>query len=362
MTKRFASLLLAFACLLSLAACGAKEPEPTAETAATIATETTAATVPETTAPPVTVPEEGFLYLTVSRITFTMVGETENIYTGTVPVEDVTFGTGDESIATFENGILTATGVGETTAWAQFNDQRIDITVGCLVNTQEEFSKLDQSLLRSPKRYPPAVRNPEDKSFFADAAFVGDSITWTMSKLHTRDPRLGNVIFMTQGGSSITGFLDHRNTIYFQGKKHHVEDALAAAGVKKVFIMLGQNDLGYKEVDDVMSQWKILVTRIQDACPGIEIYLQSCIPEWRDFRQFDSQNTKIDQHNLALKAFAEEEGLHYVEVGAYGEDHSNKMPRDYHILDDTIHFNNEGNTMWMDLLLAYGEYQTMLGE
>ena len=54
----------------------------------------------------------GRLFLTVSRIDLSVVGETEDIYAGTAPRENVQWQSDDEKVVTVRDGVLTATGVG----------------------------------------------------------------------------------------------------------------------------------------------------------------------------------------------------------------------------------------------------------
>ncbi len=362
--KRIICLLLTAALLLSLTACGAGAGETTAP--ATQEPETTAApTVPETTVPvetaaPIPVSEDGFLYLTVSKITFTLAGESEDIYIGTIPRENVTWGSMDESIVTFQEGVLTAVGVGETTVFAEYGDQRIECTAGCIAKTEEDLAEVDMKTIRSPKRYPPLVTNTEP-TFYDDAAIIGDSIGYIMFQWHSKLGGLGKPLFLCRGGTSINGFVRNYKKIYYKGAERALEDALADSGVKKAFIMLGQNDLGYMTVEQTIENWGNLLTRIRSKNPDLEIYIQSCIPEWKDDRESNSQNEKIDQHNILLETFAAENDCHFIDLGQYAEDHANKMPTQYS-MDKGIHMNEEGCKMWIQVLQAYAEYLALKGE
>ena len=112
MKKILAWLLLA-ATILSLWGCGkgSQQPEATTIPAETVAAETTAA---ETQAPTMEAEEaEDHLFLKVSAITFSVVGESENIYLGMVSPELVTWESDDPNVVSVENGVLTANGVSE---------------------------------------------------------------------------------------------------------------------------------------------------------------------------------------------------------------------------------------------------------
>ncbi len=359
--KRTLCFFLIAATLLGLTACASQsQPEETAAlpVETTRSVETTAAAV-ETTAAPVVFEENGFLYLTVSKITFTLAGESEDIYIGTIPREEVTWVSNDESIATFQDGVLTAVGAGETTVYAECGSQKIECTVGCLAQTEEELAEVDMKIIRSPKRYPPNVTNTEP-AYYQDAAIIGDSIGYIMFQWHSKLGGLGTPLFLCRGGTSINGFVRNYKKIYYKGAETALEDALADSGVKKAFVMLGQNDLGYMTVEKTMETWGLFLERIRSKNPDIEIYIQSCIPEWKDNDSPNTQNEKIDQHNILLEEFAAENGCHFIDLGQYAEDHANKLPTEYS-MDKGIHMNETGCKMWIQVLQAYAEYQELKG-
>ena len=357
--KKLLALLL---CLLTLTGCGSAEaPETNAPaTAATSPTAppeslppvTEAETVPPTTAAPL---PEGTLFLSVSRLDFSVVGESEDIYLGTLPREEVTFESADESVATFENGILTAVGTGSTTVTAAFGDQVLTVSVSCLAATEEELLALDDAVLRSAKRYPP-VMGDEPMDYFADAAIVGDSISYILFQWETMYNYLGEPLFLVRGGTGLNGLVRDYKLVYYKGKETKIDNALADAQPRKVFIMLGQNDLRYREIADCMDSWVTLVDRIRTACPDIEIHIQSCTPEWIKSTGSNFNNEKIEEYNGILKAFAEENGCYFVDIHYYTVDHLHRMPGEYE-LDKSIHMNEAGCYAWMQALKAYAFLQ-----
>ena len=299
----------------------------------------------------------GFIYLTVSSIDFSLVGESEDIYAGSIPREEVTWTSQDESVVTCDNGVLTATGVGSTTVSASYGDQIIECKVGCLAQTEEELLALDDAVLRSPKRYPP-IMSDEPMAYFDDVGIVGDSISQIMSRWELRYNYLGNVDFLVKGGSSLNGYVKEYVWVFYQGQDRDLDEAVALSGVKKLFIMMGQNDLSYMTLDETMENWEILLNRILEKSPDVEIYLQSCIPEWPDHYGDNRKNILLDEHNIVLKQFAEENGYHFVDIEPYVEDHTNKMASDYN-MDDSIHMNEAGCYTWMQALKSYAQLQEL---
>lgn len=315
--------------------------------------------VPETTVPASTGPApRGTLLLSVSRIDFSLVGERENVYIGTVPAEAVTWETGDPSVVTVEDGVLTAVGVGSTTVTASFDGQNLECQVNCLAQTQEELEALGQEVLTAPKRYPPVV-DESATEFFADAAIIGDSISYVLFKHETQYGGLGHPVFLVRGGSSLFGFVLRSKNVYFKGRERYMEDAVAASGVKKIFIMLGQNDLGYRSIEKTMETWDTFMERILEKSPDVEVYLQSCTPEWRSLQDDDEKNDILAEYNLLLKDYAEEHGYHFVDIAPYVVDHTGRMSDQYNM--DKIHLNKQGCTIWIQALNTYAYQQQLLG-
>lgn len=358
-------LALCLAAILLISICGCSSDTPVQESTAAETTVITEPPVPETTVPETTVPTEpevvdvGHLFLTVSEINFSIIGESEDIYVGTAPRELITWGSEDESIITVEDGVLTAVGVGTTTVYAELEDQRIECIASCLAATQEELNALTLSVRRSPKRIPPVVENPP-LEYFDDAVFIGDSISYIMFQYETKHGHLGTPMFLVRGGTSLNGFVRYYKNIYYQGKEMKIEEAVAACGAKKIFIMLGNNDLHYRTLEETMGSWDIMLERILELSPDAEIYIQSCIHEWTEMSSGNSINYTINDYNDLLIQYCEDNGYHYVDIQQYVTDHTNRMAEVYS-LDHEIHLGEEGCIMWMRALNAYAQLQLLGG-
>ena len=313
-----------------------------------------------TTPTPTAAPMQGFLYLTVSKLNFSLVGETENIYCGSIPADAVTWTSADEAVVTVENGVVTAVGVGSTTVSCEYNGERWEAEVGCLAETADTLMQLPDSVLRTPKRVPPVI-SAEPITWFDDAAIVGDSISYIMWQWESKYNYIGDVTFLVRGGTSLNGFANNFMNLYHKGKETPLETIVETVGVNKVFLMMGQNDLRYRTVDETMESWGVLVARIREKNPHVEIYIQSLIPEWMETNVGNAANEKIAAYNVCVEAFCRENGLHFVDVAPYAVDHVGKMPTTY-ALDQSIHMNEEGCYQWMQLLKSYAFLQENKGE
>ena len=357
--RRFLAWLLLAATMVSLCACGSAPAQP----AATVAT-TAAATEPATqpteapTEPPLL---EDNLYLKVSAITFSVVGETDDIYLGLIPREDVTWESDDPSIVSVENGILTACGVGTTTVRAIYGDRQVEITAGCLAATEEELRAMDISVLCTAKRVPPEVDLETECTLFDNAAIVGDSITYFLFQHENKYDYLGGMTFLARGGVSMNGFVRRFKNIYYKGKERHLEDAIGDSKVERVYFLMGSNDIiAPTQRPYVWDNWNIMLERIREKSPDVEIVLMSCIPLYGDdeaakVEKFIQYNTLITQYNADLKQFAEDNGCMWIDLNYYVIDHNGRMPKIYN--QGEYHMNELGCLNWMKILRYYAQYE-----
>ena len=326
-------------------------PTPSVTETATTTLNPESTVDPELMPPKATPSPEGDLFLTVSHITFSLVGESENIYWGSIPAENVIWTSADESIVTVENGLLTAVGVGETTVTAQFGEKSLRCTAACLAETEEELYALPEDTLRSPKRIPLVPENPPVE-FFADAALMGDSITYILMQNEARLNILQQPAFIVRGGTSLLGIENRSYNFSYGGVIMDVEETVAVCGRNKLFIMLGQNDLGYRSIQDTLASYGVIVSRIRERNPEVDIYIQTVVHEWAGTHDDNSRNEKIDAFTPLLRNFAEENGCHFVDIQRYIVDHTGRMAKQYS-LGDQIHLNEAGCIEWMHALLAY---------
>ena len=369
--RRTLAIVLAFLLMLSVCGCSAESTSEVSTSPAesvsdsveeiisvteAIQTEESEATEPADTEPQLS----GELLLSVSKIDLTLVGDSEDIFIGTADRQHIVWTSADESIITVEDGVLTAVGVGTTTVTAQYGDQVLECTAGCLAANEEELASLSEEVLRAPKRYPFVVENPP-LELYSDAAFVGDSITYIMFQNETRLGILGHPLFLVRSGTSLNGLVMQYKNVYYRGVEMNFEDAVAESGAKKIFIMLGQNDLRYRTIEDTMASWDTLIARVKEKSPDAEIYIESCVYEWYPSNGDNARNITIDVYNDLLVQYCADNGHHYVNIQKYVEDHTGKMATPYS-LDQSIHLNEPGCVAWMHALNTYMYLKSIGGD
>lgn len=351
--KRFFAWLLLAAAIFSL--CGCAQRISVSETT-TLPLET-AVTEIQSVAPETepTILEES-LFLKVSSITFSLVGESEDIYLGLIPRELVTWESDDPSVISVENGVLTANSVGTTTIRAAYYDQQVACTAGCLAETQDELNSLHPEILSMPKRLPPEVDLEEPCAYFDNAAIIGDSITYFLWQSESQNNYLGDMLFITRQGISILGLVLHYKNMYFQGKEMYIEDIAAQCNAERIYIMLGCLDFQFQAGrDSLMDSWNTMLDRITEKCPDKEIIIISNIPSFTEKTTPTEVNLAIAETNTQLKLLAAEKGCGFLDLGYYIQDHYGRMPAIY--CKDEYHMNDEGSLVWMKILRYYAQYE-----
>ena len=300
-------------------------------------------------------PEEPF-GLNKAELTLVTQGETWLLYDGDADLTQVVFSSEDESVATFFNGIVTAKNSGTTTVHADYNGQRYSCVVNCNLRFYPEDGQ-DQNIspYGTDPDYPllaPPTDEKVDSSFFDDAVFIGDSATLKLSTYAAASGALGKAMFLTRGSYGVNHAVTDSILLSYQGQEMKVEEAVKATGAKKVFIMLGMNDVSVHGVDKTIDNWKTLIGRIQDACPDVKIYVQSLTPIWTDGETGDLTNENVDAYNARLEDAVTGAGCGFIDVAAYMKDATGGLAAIY-CSDSFIHVTDEGAAAWIRVLKSW---------
>ena len=348
--KKIVVFCLAILLLLGLSACQQDVPVTPTE--------------PEQTAPPVTDPPatEYRFSLDIGMATFTKKGQTAILFADANRLQDIAWSMDTEGVVEIADGAVKALENGTVTITATWNGQRAKCTVVC--NIQPEVTK-------PPATEPPATKPPAvdygppvldpptwetvDDSFFDDAVFVGDSVSLKLSYYANSSGKLGNAKFLVQGSYGAANAVTNKLLMSYQGQKMDLESAVAATGAKKLFIMLGVNDIAIYGVDKTINNWRTMLGRILEKSPDIEIYIQSMTPIWTGGEVGGLNNKRADQFNQALETFAGENGYTYIDVASYMKDSSGGLASKY-CSDNYVHITTEGAKAWVKVLRAFDGY------
>lgn len=206
----------------------------------------------------------------------------------------------------------------------------------------------------TPRQEPqgPVVQPPAggaSDGLFADAAFIGDSVTLKLRNYNTANGAVSGATFLCQGSYSVNHAVNNTMYLSYQGQDMTPQDALKACGANKVFILLGMNDIALWGIDATIESWGKLVANIRAVNPDIQIYIQSGTPIYKAGEVGSLTNENMDKYNVKLQAFAESNGCHYIDLAKYLKDPSNGLAKAY-CSDDYVHFTDAACAVWVKVL------------
>lgn len=221
----------------------------------------------------------------------------------------------------------------------------------------------------APVETPPGVLveapRAED-SYFDDAVFIGDSVSLKLNRYASEQRKsnasfMGKAQFLTAGsmgsGNALQPVSDESIHPMFNGEKLSLADAVAKSGAKKVYIMLGMNDLAPYGVDGAVENMQKLIETILEKTPDAKIYIQSATPlvKAKNISTHKLNNTNMAAYNEKLAALCTEKGYYYVDVASVVSDSEGNLIQSYCSDPDNmgIHFTDEGCQVWVDYLYTH---------
>ena len=185
-------------------------------------------------------------------------------------------------------------------------------------------------------------------SYFDDAAFIGDSRTQWL-QLYTGMP---NATFYATQGLMVDTFFS-KKFVKAGGGKITIPDAMKNQTFKKVYIMLGVNELGWAYEKVFIQKYGEVVDKVKELQPDAKIYVQSILPVTKAKSDGDAiyNNTKISRYNELIEQMCREKGVTYLHVAdAVGLDNG-ALPAGS--ATDGVHLNREYCYKWLDYLKTH---------
>lgn len=201
-------------------------------------------------------------------------------------------------------------------------------------------------------------------SWFDDAVFIGDSVSLKLNYYVTKQRQsdsgcMGNAQFLTSGslgsGNALWEVSGQSVHPTYQGKKMKLEESIPLTGAKKVYIMLGMNDVGMYGPEKSAANLETLLDKIRAAAPGVTFYVQSATPMHKGAEKKSLNNTTLTEYNRLVKELCARRGWHYVDVASVLQDDAGYLPTAY--CSDAqgmgIHFTDRACEVWIDYLRTH---------
>lgn len=180
--------------------------------------------------------------------------------------------------------------------------------------------------------------------YFSDAVFVGDSITTGISLYGV----MSNTNVMAGTGVGISTAYTAEVVKQADGTRITIIDALRQQQYKKVYVMLGGNELRDESKETFLKHYGKLIDDLLLLQPEAAIYIQSVLPVTQ-YNKYSMNNTQIDDCNAALLELCKQKGVYYLNVAECMKDAQGMLPNEASPADG-MHFGPEYYNKWFDYL------------
>lgn len=186
--------------------------------------------------------------------------------------------------------------------------------------------------------------DPVDMSYFADAAFVGDSITEGMLYYTGME----NARILAGTGVNFSTIYSAEVVKLEDGTKNTIMDELGKTPYKKVYVMMGGNEVRDVGKELFLKHYERVLDDIRDEQPDALIYVQSMTPVTKN-NNYKIDNARIDEYNKAILALCEKKGLAYLDVASSMKNAEGMLP-DEASPKDGMHFGQPYFDKWYEYL------------
>ncbi len=192
----------------------------------------------------------------------------------------------------------------------------------------------------------PAADVAVTEEYFADAVFIGDSRTEGLKMFG--GPQ--NATYYTGNGLKVDTVFTRTVVRTASGEKVTVMEALRQKSFKKIYIMLGINELGWAYSELFIKKYAEVIEEIKKNAPAAQIYLQSILPVTAERSQRDDifNNANIRRYNDLIQQMAAEKRLYYLDVAQCMADAEGNLFSD--ASTDGIHLKKNYCERWFDYL------------
>ena len=179
-------------------------------------------------------------------------------------------------------------------------------------------------------------------SYFDDAVFIGDSRSEGLKVYGD----LTNATFFTEVGMNVDKALSEP-CIFYNGSSMTLENALDVSQFKKVYIMLGINEVNWPYPEVFIDKYSELLKMIQKKQPDAIIYVESMMPTGIG-NSSGISNEKIISNNSLIYEMCRANKWYYIDMYNTLVGSDGYLSGEYS--SDGIHMNTQGCQVWVDIL------------
>lgn len=164
-------------------------------------------TQPEETEPEETEPVEEFRLLTYQKNDLE-VGLTHRIYSGTLT--GIVWTSADKSVATVQNGVVTAVGPGTTTVYGEYNGEKLSCTITVVEEADDDYQGMEGTGGVSSDEGSDDQQQGENKGFYFVSNFSNGNVVEDVSLWANKDEvsKTVELTLMDASGKPVTGTVE----------------------------------------------------------------------------------------------------------------------------------------------------------
>ena len=213
-------------------------------------------------------------------------------------------------------------------------------------NDIHEDKKEENNDIEEDKKEETTNNKSTNVKFDETVAFIGDSRTQGFIMYNG----LKNVQDYSYVGLMVDTAVSKKFVKTSNGEKITLLEDMKGKNIKRVYIMLGVNELGWSYPQVFKSKYKELIKEIKKIKPNAQIYVQSIIPVTKSRDKSDKyfNNTRIEQYNKLVKEVASEENVEYIDVQTALVNSEGYLPEE--TSPDGIHIGKSYCEKWLEYL------------
>lgn len=189
-----------------------------------------------------------------------------------------------------------------------------------------------------------------EETYFDDAAFLGDSRTMGIS-----DYSGLNADFYCENGMTIYKLLDEKGVTYQKtGEKVNLNQIMQQKKYGKIYIMLGMNELGYRDTNYFLERYRAVLEQIREWQPEAVIFLMANlhVSQEKNNIQTEFNNININAKNVAAASLADGIDIFYLDGNPLFTDENGMLKED--ITFDGVHLYANNYMEWKNFLMEHG--------
>lgn len=185
--------------------------------------------------------------------------------------------------------------------------------------------------------------------YLNDCVFIGDSITYGLSSY--------GVVPSSNVLASVAMSLSKAETEKIDTSFGSVTvlEALAEINPKNIYIMLGSNGAAYSTPSDMYQSYQAFLNKIRIACPDARVYIISTPPvtsSKENSAESPIKNANLDELNSKLLEYANNNGVHYLDMSSALKNDLGYLPAEY-AENDGMHFKYSTYSLFIEYILNH---------